>query len=134
MAQTFSYEFLATGAPEEARTRLEDAVTGCLRRPIDGGATAGMHRQMRLARHTATTLSYRPRLVVPLPLSLAVWLSRMMRGEHIELTFGRGGSGGATSVLVAGKLGRGTEALGDRELWAGVLGPGLRPLQQGRPI
>jgi len=117
MARTFSYEFSASGTPEEAKARLQRVLTERLRRPGGGGAASNIHREMRLSNQTATSLSYRPKLRVPMPVSIIVWLGRLLSGEHVNVTFAPVESGGDTRVAVSGKVGRGGEAVADREFW-----------------
>ena len=131
MAHTFSYEFSTTGTPEEARARLQGVITERLRRPTGGsttsnaqhggGATSNAQHQLRLSKQTATSLSYKPKLLVPLPISLSVWLGRVIRGEHVDVTFSAAGSDEGTHMTVSGKVGRASEQTADREFWAGVL-------------
>jgi hypothetical protein len=121
MAQGFSYEFAATGTPEEARARLQRVLTDRLRRPSGGGSARNLHREMRLSKHTATLLTYKPKLVAPLPVSTIVWLGRMLRREQINVTFTPDGGDGQTRVTVSGKVGHGGEAIADREFWTEVL-------------
>ena len=121
MAQTFSYEFSTSGTPEEARARLQSVITERLRRPSGGGSTSNLHREMRLSKQSATSLSYKPKLRVPLPASTSVWLGRLFRGEKLDVTFAPDGGDGETRVAVSGKMGHGGEAVADREFWAEVL-------------
>jgi hypothetical protein len=121
MAQTFSYEFSKPGTPEEAKARLQGAITQRLRRPTGGGATSNAQHQMRLSKQTATSLSYKPKLVVPLPISTSIWLGRLARREIVNVTFTANGGDGKTHVTVTGQVGRGSEALADREFWTDVL-------------
>jgi len=121
MAQTFSYEFATTGTPEEARARLQRVLTDRLRRPSGGGGARNLHREMRLSKHTATSLTYKPKLVAPLPISTMVWLGRVLSAEHINLTFIPNGGDGQTHITVSGKVGHGGEAIADREFWTEAL-------------
>jgi len=121
MAQTFSYEFSTSGTPEEARARLQSVITERLRRPSGGGSTSNLHREMRLSKQSATSLSYKPKLRVPLPVSTSVWLARLFRGEKVDVTFAPDGGDGETRVAVSGKMRHGGEAVADREFWAEVL-------------
>jgi len=121
VAHTFSYEFSTTGTPEEARARLQGVITERLRRPTGGGATSNAQHQLRLSKQTATSLSYKPKLLVPLPISLSVWLGRVIRGEHVDVTFSAAGTDEGTHMTVSGKVGRASEQTADREFWAGVL-------------
>jgi len=121
VAHTFSYEFSTTGTPEEARARLQGVITERLRRPTGGGATSNAQHQLRLSKQTATSLSYKPKLLVPLPISLSVWLGRVIRGEHVDVTFSAAGTDEGTHMTVSGKVGRAGEQTADREFWAGVL-------------
>jgi hypothetical protein len=122
MAQTFSYEFATTGTPEDARARLQRVLTDRLRRPSGGGGGArNLHREMRLSKHTPTSLTYRPKLVAPLPVSTMVWLGRVLSAEHINVTFTPNGRDGQARVTVAGKVGHGGEAIADREFWTEAL-------------
>jgi hypothetical protein len=121
MAQTFSYEFASTGTPEEASVRLQRVLTDRLRRPSGGGGARNLHREMRLSKHTPTSLTYKPKLVAPLPVSTMVWLGRVLSAEHINVTFTPNGRDGQTRVTVAGKVGHGGEAIADREFWTEAL-------------
>ena len=78
---------------------------------------------MRLAKHTDTSLSYKPKLLVPLPISISVWVRRLIRGDNLTVTFNADGSNGETHVTVDGKVGRGSEAIADREFWTEILTP-----------
>jgi hypothetical protein len=120
MSQTFSYEFLAPGAPEEVESRVQAVITERLRRPTGGGARDAQ-RQMRLSGQTGRSLSYRPKLLAPLPVSLSIWLGRRLRGEKVELRFGTNGGDGQTHIIVSGKAGHGTQVMADREFWAAIL-------------
>jgi len=121
MARTFSYEFSTAGTPSEAQARLQRVLTDRLRRPSDGGSASNAQRQMRLSTQTATSLSYKPKLLVPLPVSLSIWLGRLLRGERVDLHFAANGSDGQTRVTVSGKVGSGTQAIADREFWTEIL-------------
>jgi hypothetical protein len=121
MAHTFSYEFSTSGTPEEAQTRLQSALTERLRRPSGGGAASNLHREMRLSKQTATSLSYKPKLVAPLPISTMVWVGRLLSRERVDVTFTPHGSDGETRVAVSGKVRHGGEAVADREFWAEAL-------------
>ena len=92
-----------------------------MRRPTGGGATSNAQHQMRLSKETATSLSDKPKLLVPLPISTAVWLGRLARREIVNVTFTANGGDGKTHVTVAGKVGRGSDAIADREFWTDVL-------------
>lgn len=109
MAQTVSYEFSTSGTPPEAERRLQQVITERLRRPAGGGAASNAQHQMRLAKHTATSLSYKPQLVAPLPVSISVWPGRLRR-ENLKVTFNADGANGETHVTVAGPVGRGNQA------------------------
>ncbi len=121
MAQTFSYEFATTGTPENARARLQRVLTDRLRRPSGGGGARNLHREMRLSKHTTTSLTYKPKLVAPLPVSTIVWLGRVLGAEQINVTFTPDGDDGQTRMTVSGKVGHGGEAVADREFWAQAL-------------
>jgi hypothetical protein len=121
MAQTFSYEFSTTGTPQDARARVQGVLTDRLRRPSGGGGARNLHRELRLSEHTATSLTYKPKLVAPLPISTMLWLGRVLSAEHISVTFTRDGGGGQTRITVSGKVGHGGEALADREFWTEAL-------------
>ncbi len=121
MAQTFSFEFSTTGNPEEARARLQSVLTDRLRRPSGGGGARNLHREMRLSKHTATSLTYKPKLVAPLPVSTMVWLGRVVRAEQINVTFTPNAGNGDTRITVSGKVGRGAEAIANREFWTEAL-------------
>jgi hypothetical protein len=121
MAQTFSYEFATTGTPQDARARLQSALTDRLRRPSGGGSARNLHRELRLSEHTTTSLTYKPKLVAPLPISTMVWVRRLVSAERINVTFTPDGGDGQTRITVSGKVGHGGEALADREFWADVV-------------
>ena len=121
MARTFSYEFSTTGTPDDARARLQSALTDRLRRPSGGGGASNLHREMRLSKHTATSLTYKPKLVAPLPVSTMVWLGRVLSAEQINVTFTPDGGDRETRITVSGKVGHGGEVLADREFWADLL-------------
>jgi hypothetical protein len=121
MTQTFTYEFSATGTPEEAQARLQRVLSDRLRRPSGGGGARNLHREMRLSEHTATSLTYKPKLVAPLPVSTMVWLGRVLSAEQINVTFTPKDADGKTRITVSGKVGRGGEAVVDREFWTEVL-------------
>lgn len=121
MASKFSYEFSTTSTPEEARARLQGVITERLRQPPGAGGTNSIHHRMRLAGSTPTSLSYKPKLVVPLPVSFSVWLGRVMRGEHVDVTFTADGADVPTRMTVSGKVGQASEAIAAQEFWAGVL-------------
>jgi hypothetical protein len=73
---------------------------------------------MRLRKESATSLSYAPKLQVPLPLSTLVWLGRLLSRERVLVTFSPDErDGGETRVAVSGRVGRGGELLTDREFW-----------------
>ncbi|HYB30263.1 MAG TPA: hypothetical protein VEF89_26900 [Solirubrobacteraceae bacterium] len=120
MAQTFSYEFSTSGTPEEAEARLQGAINERLRRPSGGSSASNAQRQMRLSKQTSTSLSYKPKLLAPLPISLSIWLGRRLQGENVDVQFADGGNG-QTRVSVSGKVGHGTQAIADRDFWTGVL-------------
>ncbi len=121
MASTFSYELSTSGAtPEEAKERVQRVLSERLRRPSGGTASSNIHRAMRLSKQTTTSLSYKPKLQVPLPVSTVIWLGREISGERVDLTFAANGPDG-TRMEVSGKLGRGTQAIADRDFWDGVL-------------
>jgi len=122
MAQTFSYEFSTSGTPEDAEARLQGTISERLRRPSGGSSASNAQRQMRLSKHTATSLSYKPKLLAPLPISLSIWLGRRLRGENVDVQFAPNGADGQTRITVSGKVGHGTQATADREFWTGVLG------------
>lgn len=86
--QKFSYEFSASGTPEEAEARLEGAISARLRSgAVEGGLGSDTHRQMRLATRTPVLPSYRPRLAVPMRFSITLWLGRLIIGENVNVTF-----------------------------------------------
>ena len=124
MPQAFSFEFSTTASPEEARARLQRVLTDRLRRPSGGGGARNLHREMRLGGHTPTSLTYKPKLVAPLPVSTIVWLGRMLSAEEINVTFIPNGDDGDTRITVSGKVGHGGEAVTDREFWTEVLSAG----------
>jgi hypothetical protein len=119
--QTFSYEFSTTGTPEQAQARLQRVLTDRLRRPSGGGGARNLHREMRLGKQTATSLTYKPKLVAPLPISTMVWLGRLLSAERINVTFGPGIDDGETHIVVSGKVGHGGEAVADPEFWTEAL-------------
>ena len=121
MAQSFSFEFSTTGTPEDARARLQSVLTDRLRRPSGGGGARNLHRELRLSEHNATSLTYKPKLVAPLPISTMVWVRRLVSAERINVTFTPDGGDGQTRITVSGKVGHGGEALADREFWTEVL-------------
>jgi hypothetical protein len=118
----FSYDFsISGGTPEEVEQRVQVVLTERLAHP-SGGAQSSLHRAMRLSRRTASSLSYRPKLRVWMPLSISIWLGRLLRREKIDLTFtGDTAEGDGTHVAVSGSVGQGGQALADREFWQGVL-------------
>ena len=120
-ARTFSYEFSTSGTPEEAQAKLQSVLTNRLRRPSGGGSASYPQRPMRLSTRTATTLAYKPKLLAPLPVSLSIWLGRLLRGEKVEVEFASNGEDGQTRVTVSGKVGSGAQAIADREFWTEVL-------------
>ena len=75
---------------------------------------------MRLSKQTPTSLSYTPKLQVPMPVSILVWLGRQLSRERVNLTFTPNGTDG-TRMAVSGKVGRGGQAVADRDFWDGVL-------------
>ncbi len=122
MTQTFSYDFSTAGTPEEARARLQATITAQLRRPTGGNSASNAQHQMRLSKHTSTTLSYKPKLVVPLPVSFSIWLGRLVRGESVEVGFRANEDPAKTRITVSGRVGRGTQEIADREFWTALLG------------
>ena len=122
MTQAFSYELSTPGTPEAAEARLQGVISERLRRPSGGSAASNAQRQMRLSKHTPTALSYKPKLLAPLPISLSIWLGRRLRGENVDVQFAPNGGDGQTRITVSGKVGHGTQAIGDPEFWTGVLG------------
>jgi len=121
MSQTFSHEFSTTAAPEVAAARLERRLSDRLRRPSAGGGARNLHREMRLSEHTANSLTYKPKLVAPLPISTAVWLGRVLGAEKITVTFAGDERDGQTHITISGKVGHGAAAVADREFWAEAL-------------
>jgi hypothetical protein len=121
MSQTFSYDFSTRGNPEEARARLETVLTDRLRRPSGGGGARNLHRELRLSRHTPTSLTYKPKLVAPLPISTMVWLGRILHAEEVNVTFTSNGGDGETRITVSGKVGHGGDAIADQEFWSEAL-------------
>jgi hypothetical protein len=119
MTQTFSYEFSTTGTPEEAKERLQRVLTDRLRRP--GGGVRNHHSAMRLGKQTATSLTYKPKLVVPLLVGTTVWVGHVLSAEQINVTFAPNGAEGGTRITVSGKVGHGGEAVADREFWTEAL-------------
>jgi hypothetical protein len=92
-----------------------------LRRPSGGGGARNLHRELRLSEHNATSLTYKPKLVAPLPISTMVWVRRLVSAERINVTFTPDAGDGQTRITVSGKVAHGGEALADREFWAAVL-------------
>jgi hypothetical protein len=121
MAQSFSYEFSTSGTPAEAQERLRLVLSERLRRPSGGGGARNLHREMRLSQRTTSSLTYKPKLVAPLPISTMVWLGRLLTAERVNLTFTPNAGDGQTRITVSGKVGRGGEAVADREFWAEAL-------------
>jgi hypothetical protein len=116
MASTFSYELSTSGTPEEAQDRVQRVLTERLRRPGGGTGAGNIHRAMRLSKQTPTSLSYKPKLQVPMPVSILVWLGRQLNGERVKVTFTADGTdGGGTRIAVSGKVGRGGQAVAERE-------------------
>lgn len=121
MVNTFSYEFSTSGTtPEEAKERVQGVLSERLRRPSGGSAGSNIHRGMRLSKETPTSLSYKPKLQVPMPVSIIIWLGREIRGERINVTFIPNDTDG-TRMAVSGTVGQGTQAVADRDFWDGVL-------------
>ncbi len=79
---------------------------------------------MRLSKQTATSLTYKPKLVAPLPVSTMVWLGRVLSAEHVDVIFTPRDGEGETRIAVSGKVGHGSEAVADREFWTEVLTAG----------
>jgi len=75
---------------------------------------------MRLSKQTPTSLLYKPKLQVPLPVSIIVWLGRELCGERVNLTFTASGTDG-TRMTVSGRVGEGGQAVAGRDFWEGVL-------------
>jgi hypothetical protein len=121
MTQTFSYEFLTPGTPEEAVARLQADITSRLRRPSGGSSASNAQRQMVLSKRTLTSLSYKPKLLAPLPVSISIWLGRRLRGENVDVRFAANDDDGLTHITLSGRLGRGTQALAERDFWTAVL-------------
>ena len=122
MADSFSYEFSSLGTtPEEVKGRVQTVLSERLRRPSGGSAGSNIHRGMRLSKETPTSLSYKPKLQVPMPVSIIVWLGRELSGESVDLTFSANSGTEGTRIEVSGKVGKGTQAVADREFWEGVL-------------
>jgi hypothetical protein len=130
MTQTFSYEFSTSGTPEEAQARLQGVLTDRLRRPSGGAGVHNHHSAMRLSTQTETSLTYKPKLVVPLLAGTTVWLGRVLRAEQLTVTFAPNGGEGGTRITVSGKVGRAGAAIGDREFWSEA----LRANNQRAPI
>ncbi len=121
MANTFSYEFSISGTtPEAARDQVQRVLSERLRRPTSGGVQGNLHRAMRLSEQTPTSLLYKPKLQMPLPVSITVWLGRELRRERVDLTFTPNGTDG-TRMTVSGKVGEGGQAVAGRDFWEGVL-------------
>jgi len=121
MAKTFSYEFSVSGRPEETEARLQGAISERLRRPTGGSTASNLQHQMRLDEQTATSLSYKPKLAAPLPVSFAIWVGRVLRGENVEVQFALVNGDGETRITVSGKVGSAAQAIADREFWTGIL-------------
>jgi hypothetical protein len=116
----FSYDFsISGGTPEEVEQRIQRVLTERLANP-SGGTQTKLHRAMRLSRQTETSLSYRPKLRVWMPLSLITWLGRLLSRERIDLTFDTA-DGDGTHLAVSGRVGQGVQNLADQEFWQGVL-------------
>ena len=122
MALAFAYELSTRGTPAEAQARLQRALADRLRRPSGGGGARNLHREMKLSQNTATSLTYKPKLVAPLPISTMVWLGRLLSAERIDVAFAPIEGDGQTRVTVSGKVGRGGEMIADREFWTELLG------------
>jgi hypothetical protein len=121
-SNTFSYDFSTPGTPEEAQYRLQRVLTERLQRPSGGGAATNLHRAMRLSKKSESSLSYGPKLQVPMPVSTLVWLGRLLKGEKVLVTFTpEGADRGGTHVVVSGKMGHGGEAVADPEFWDAAL-------------
>jgi hypothetical protein len=121
MANTFAYEFSISGTtPEEARDRVQRVLSERLRRPSGGSGSSNIHRAMRLSKQTPTSLLYKPKLQVPLPVSIVVWLGRELRRERVELAFTTSGTD-ETRMTVSGKVGEGGQAVAGRDFWEGML-------------
>jgi hypothetical protein len=56
---------------------------------------------MRLSKHTATSLTYKPKLVAPLPVSTMFRLGRVLSAEHINVTFAPKAGDGETRITVS---------------------------------
>lgn len=121
MTQTFSYEFSTSGTPEVAQARLQTALTQRLRRPSGGAGVRNHHSAMRLSKQTPTSLTYKPKLVVPLLVGTSVWVGRVLHAEQINVTFAPNGAEGETRITVSGKVGRAEEAIVGREFWTEAL-------------
>ena len=121
MALAFEYELSTRETPAEAQARLQRALADGLRRPSGGGGARNLHREMKLSRHTATSLTYKPKLVAPLPVSTMVWLRRLFSAERIDVAFAPIEGDSQTRVTVSGKVGRGAEMIADREFWTELL-------------
>jgi hypothetical protein len=64
---------------------------------------------MGFAKQTTTSLSYKPKLRVPMPAATMVWLGRRLSGQHVEFTFAPAAQG--THIAVSGKLGGAAQRL-----------------------
>jgi len=119
--QKFSYDFsISGGTPEEVEQRVQRVLTDRLAHP--SGVQSSLHRAMRLSRQTATSLSYTPKLRVPMPVSAIVWLGRLLKRERVDLTFTRDTADyRGTHLAVSGRVGQGGQNLADQEFWQGVL-------------
>ena len=127
MAQTFAYEFSTPGTPEAVAARLQPAITERLRRPTGGSAASNAQRQLRLSSQTETSLSYKPKLLAPLPVSTVVWARRLLAREKVDVQFAPDESGGQTRISVSGTVGRGTQAVADHDFWAELVSSGSEP-------
>ena len=124
MATTFSYEFSTSAAPEQARARLQPVLSERLLHPAAGGSGSNLECALRLSKQTATSLTYTPKLRVPLPISTSIWLSRKLGGERVNVIFTADSGDGETRIVVSGKVGHGAEPVASREFWDGVVSAG----------
>jgi ABC-2 type transport system permease protein len=124
MATTFSYELSTSGSPDQAKARLQAVLSKRLLRPAVGRAGSNLECALQLSKQTATSLTYTPKLRVPLPISTTIWLSRKLGGERVKVTFTADADTGGTRVAVSGKVGHGAEPVASREFWDGVLSAG----------
>ena len=121
MAKTFSYEFSTSGTPEEAEARLQRAISERLGHPTGDKSVSDHHYQMRLSQQTATSLSYKPKLAVFLPISFSIWVRRMLSGENVQIQFAPNGGDEQTRINVSGEVRSESQPIAGREFWTAIL-------------